>query len=354
MANLRPRGATARGPGRIRRVTTRQPFAPPTVLSGAALPLALRDLTSPPEAAYLWGHLPPGPRIGLVGTRKPSREGFRIAFETARRLSALGMTIVSGGAWGIDRAAHLGALRSRGKTLVVAPLWLDAAYPRENRTLFGAVLARGGAYLTVGELGAIPFGPTFARRNEVLVALCDVVLFGEMGVPSGALTAARFARAQGRPRLLLPWSLDAPDTCGVEAELDRAAGGYFRPSQLVRLLEGRRFDNPEYWERSAEVLLEWAAGEARRRKRRRRTGKAQASSPVQDRPPAPVQQSASKSGALSVHPDPVLAAIIGGTSTIDGLVERTGFNAAVVQHRVLCLTLEGAVCRDAAGLLRGR
>src|SRR6187455_1955742 len=112
MANLRPPGATARGSGRSHPVSTRRPQDPPSVLSGASLPLPLRDLPRPPDEAYLWGRLPPGPRIALVGRRHPSAAGFRTAFDTARRLAALGMTIVSGGAWGIDRAAHLGALRS--------------------------------------------------------------------------------------------------------------------------------------------------------------------------------------------------------------------------------------------------
>lgn len=336
IVNLGASRATSACLGRSDVVTTPYSCDRPLALSGRMLPLALQDLPRPPELAYLWGKLPPGPRIGLVGRRQPSAAGFRIAFETARRLAALGMTIVSGGAWGIDRAAHLGALRSRGRTLVVAPLRLEEAYPKQNRTLFAAVLARGGAYLSVAELGAIPFGATFARRNELLVALCDVVLFGEMGVPSGASMAGRFAREQDRPRLVLPWRLDAPDTRGTQVELDRGAGGYFRPSQIVRLLEGRTFDNPLYWERSAAVL----AAEPPRRSRHSKKGR-----DAQGQPSAPAP-------AASPERDPVLAAISSGGSTIDAIVARTGLAAAAVQHRVLLLTLEGAVRRDGAGLLR--
>jgi len=319
------------------------------VLSGASLPPELRDLPLPPEEAYLWGRLPPGPRIGLVGTREPSARGFRIAFETARQLAALGMTIVSGGAKGIDRAAHLGALRACAPTLVVAPMWLGRAYPKEHHRLFSTIVARDGGYLTVSASTDVPFRPTFARRNEALVALCDVVLFGEMGVPSGALMAARFARRSGRPRLVLPWAVDAPDTLGTQGELEGGAQGYFRPSQLVRLLEGRPFDNPEYWQRSTEVLREWAAAEARRRKRRRRTGKAQGSMRFEG--PVEAERSGGNEPVIAAG-DPVLAAIANGATTIDALVERTGLPAAVAQHRVLGLTLQGVVLRDGGGLLR--
>lgn len=127
-------------------MTTSRPATRPIVLEGEALPHQLRDMRRQPDAAYLWGRLPPGPRVGIVGSRSPSREGFRIAFEVARELAALGMTIVSGGALGIDRAAHLGALRARGKTLVVAPLWYERAYPKQNRKLFHRIVAGGSAY----------------------------------------------------------------------------------------------------------------------------------------------------------------------------------------------------------------
>lgn len=329
------------------------------MLSGASLPHQLRDLTRPPEQAFLWGRLPPGPRIGIVGTRTPSRDGFRIAFEVARQLAALGMTIVSGGALGIDRAAHLGALRARGKTLVVAPLWYGRAYPKGNRELFASVVAKQSAYLTVSDLDAEPIEPTFRRRNQALVALCDVLLLGEMGVPSGTLMAARFARDARVPHFILPWSVRTLDARGTAAQLARQVPGYFNPVQLIELLRGRAFDNPCYWQRSPGAVQERTRALEKKAQERARKKKA----------PSSVGKSASsgkKRASSAAHPgkgateevqaapttDPIAWAIANGATTIDAIAESTRLGAAVVQHRVLRLTLEGVVLRDAAGLLR--
>jgi DNA processing protein len=325
-------GATRGRSGRL----CGMPNGPPTVLSGVTLPHQLRDLPRPPEEAYLWGRLPPGPRVGIVGTRESSTRGFRIAFEVARQLASLGMTIVSGGAKGIDRAAHLGALRARAPTLVVAPAWLHRATPGMNVRLFDLAVERGGGYLTVASPTDSLIEPTYWRRNEILVALCDVVLFGEMGVPSGALSAARYARNLGVPRFILPWHPGAPDLRGTQAELERGAIPYYRSGQLVSLLSARTFDNPDYWERSPAALV----GPPRKRKRRRKKAAAASSCEVV------------ATSFRAIDGDPVLDAIARGATTVDLLVEATGLSAAAAQHRVLGLTLEGAVYRDQGGLLQ--
>jgi len=158
--------------------------------------------------------------------------------------------------------------------------------------------------------------------------------------------AGRFAREQGRPRLVIPWSLDAPDTRGTQAELDRGAGGYFRPSQLVRLLEGRTFDNPAYWEGAAQVLEALAVAEAEERRRKRRGGRVSSDVAGPLGPNGPFEPEHTRS------PDVVLSAVRGGAVTVDAVAERTQLAPEVVQHRVLLLTLEGCLYRDAAGLLR--
>jgi predicted Rossmann fold nucleotide-binding protein DprA/Smf involved in DNA uptake len=259
------------------------------------------------------------------------------------------MTIVSGGALGIDRAAHLGALRARGKTLVVAPLWCDRAYPAENRRLFGSILAKEGAYLTVSASDAQPIAPAFARRNEVLVALCDVLLLGEAGVPSGTLMAARFARRAGVPQFLLPWSVRALDARGTQSEFARGVPGYFHPVQLVRVLEGRGFDNATYWELSGRaVQARTLALDAKAKLRGRGKKKAGA----KKRGAGKQEQKVVAADRAPPSTDVVVVAIAAGATTIDAVAEVTQLGAAAVQHRVLRLTLEGMVLRDGAGLLR--
>ncbi|HSC89699.1 MAG TPA: DNA-processing protein DprA, partial [Polyangiaceae bacterium] len=144
-------------------------------------PFSLRELREPGTHAYLWGEFPPGPYVAIVGSREASEVGNAAARRLARELAAEGVTIVSGGAVGIDASAHRGALDAGGRTLVVGPVWLDRAYPEENRPLFAEILKRGGAYCCVTGEETKAHYPSFFRRNEALVALCQLLIVGESG-----------------------------------------------------------------------------------------------------------------------------------------------------------------------------
>src|SRR5690606_38703815 len=202
------------------------------------------------------------------------------------------------------------------------------------------------AYLTTSRADAEPFTPTFRRRNEVLVALCDVLLLGETGTPSGALNAAQYAREANLPHFLLPWSTRALDTRGTQAEFGRHVPGYFNPVQLVELLSSRVFDNVDYWERSVRAAREHTR--ALEKKDEQRSGRKK-----QRAAAAPPGARVSPTAAPELD-DPVACAIARGATTIDAIAERTRLAAAVVQHRVLLLTLQGAILRDGSGLLRVR
>ncbi|HEY2370699.1 MAG TPA: DNA-processing protein DprA, partial [Polyangiaceae bacterium] len=97
-------------------------------LSGAGLPVRLRELAQPPSVVYVHGEIPTdgaAATVAIVGTRRPTAEGATFAYELARDLAEQGVVIVSGGAVGIDTQAHRGALAAGGRTVVVAPSSFD-------------------------------------------------------------------------------------------------------------------------------------------------------------------------------------------------------------------------------------
>ncbi len=189
--------------------TQSQGVTDPRVLRGDDLPARLRELPTPPEPLYLWGRLPPGPLVGIVGTRNPSPEAERFTSALARELASAGVAVASGGAAGIDVAAHRGAFEATGVTLVVAPSGLDRAYPAQHEGFFREIVARGGGYLTPSEPEAPPSIPAFHRRNRVLAALVDALVLVEAAEPSGALRTTHAARRFGRPVFVVahaPWN----------------------------------------------------------------------------------------------------------------------------------------------------
>lgn len=120
-------------------------------------PMLLGQTNNPPAVLFYKGNLPEGNRIvSIVGSRKATPYGVNVSYQLAKELAAHGVTIVSGGARGIDTAAHNGALASGGATIVVAASGLDYVYPQENRKLFKAVCEHGGAVVSEYPLGCVP------------------------------------------------------------------------------------------------------------------------------------------------------------------------------------------------------
>ncbi len=194
-------------------------------LRGAELPSALTTLPAPPEELWLSGPWPDGPAVALVGTRKASAEALRFTSQLARELAERGIWIVSGGAEGIDTAAHRGALAAQGggATLVVAPAGIERPYPAENAELFQAILGRGGAYVSLVPPAVAATRQAFFPRNAVLVALAQVLVVVETGVRGGARNAAKVARALGRPCLVVPQAPWCRAALGGLVELELGA-----------------------------------------------------------------------------------------------------------------------------------
>jgi DNA processing protein len=141
------------------------------------------------------------PAIAIVGARAASGGAMKRAHTIARHLSERGAHVVSGGALGVDGAAHRGVLAGEGagQTIVVLGSGVDVAYPSRHAQLFEDVIARGGVLVSMFPLGMQPRRGTFLQRNELIAAFADAVVVIEAQVKSGSLSTAGHAKNLGRP-----------------------------------------------------------------------------------------------------------------------------------------------------------
>jgi len=170
-----------------------------------------------------------GPAVAIVGARAASRLGMDRAHAAARHLAERGVHVVSGGALGIDGAAHRGAIRS---TTVVLGSGVDVAYPARHAGLFDQIIANGGALISMMPDGAEPRRGSFVARNPLIAALADVVVVVEADRHSGSLTTARAATKLGR--LIVAY----PGSRGCDELLRTGAAIAEEPADVERGLAG--------------------------------------------------------------------------------------------------------------------
>ena len=191
-------------------------------------PAGLAELHDPPPAVFIRGRLQPadldGRRLlGIVGSRRASDAGLRLARDLARFAASAGVLVVSGLALGIDAAAHAGALEGGGPTVGVLGCGVDVVYPRTNAGLFERVVENG---MLVSEY-ACGVGPApwrFPARNRLIAAMAEAVLVVEAEARSGALITADHALDLGRDVLAVPGSPAARGAAGTNGLLKAGAG----------------------------------------------------------------------------------------------------------------------------------
>ena len=195
-------------------VTTRDPFYPPL----------LAECSDRPPFLFVHGDLDilRSTTLSVVGTRKPSLDGQRAATELTHAAVALGLTVVSGLALGIDGVAHQAVLSAKGSTIAVLPSGLDQIYPSRHHRL-AANIAKSGAVVSEFPLGTPPRKHHFHRRNRTLSGFSQGTLVIEAGRPSGTLITASAAADQGRDVMTLPWSIYHPEGAGCRYLLDAGA-----------------------------------------------------------------------------------------------------------------------------------
>ncbi len=136
---------------------------------------------------------PEGPRVAVVGSRRPSPYGEAVAEQLGLELARAGVVVISGLALGIDAAAHRGALNGGGVTVAVMGTGVDVVYPAAHGVLAEAILAGGGALVSQFPDGTAPRRHNFPARNHTMAALSDLVVVVEAGEGSGALITAEAA-----------------------------------------------------------------------------------------------------------------------------------------------------------------
>lgn len=172
-------------------------------------PAKLKNISDPPPYLFFKGDLAlfDGPSLAIVGARRPTDYGRRMASRLAGELASAGVTIVSGLAFGIDATAHQATLEKGGKTSAVFGCGLDYIYPPAHSTL-AARIAESGCLFSEFPRGTKPERYNFPVRNRIISGLTDGVLVVEAAQKSGALVTANLALEQGRDVLAIPGSID--------------------------------------------------------------------------------------------------------------------------------------------------
>jgi len=189
---------------------------------GDGYPADLGEIHDPPARLFVRGRLPAEPMIAIVGSRRATSYGLRVAYQLAADLSSSGVAVVSGLARGIDAAAHRGALSGPTPTVAVMATGLDRIYPPEHAELATAI-ARTGALVTEAPDGTAPLPARFPIRNRIISGMSKGVVVVEAAARSGALITARMAAEQGRDVFAVPGSIENPLTEGTHALIDDGA-----------------------------------------------------------------------------------------------------------------------------------
>lgn len=192
--------------------------------SQASYPHRLRHLPDPPGRLFVRGDLGvlEAPCVTIVGSRRSTRYGRRVAWELAGAAVRAGWTVVSGLALGVDGAAHRGALDAGGMTVAVLGSGPDRAQPRAHAGLMEEVLVRGSV-LSEHAPGVAPRRHHFPRRNRLLAALASRVVVVEAAVRSGALLTAGLAAELGVDVWAVPGSVFSPCSRGTHGLLEDGA-----------------------------------------------------------------------------------------------------------------------------------
>lgn len=339
---------TAAAPGQARALIT---------LGDKRYPSALLHSADPPLMLYAqgaanWLHRPHplvemGHCLAMVGSRHPTAQGADNARQFARALAAMGWSVISGLAAGIDAAAHQGALEAATTqqqpamppamppahpcTVAVVGTGLDQVYPQRHRAL-AAQISQHGLLLSEFALGTPPIASNFPKRNRLIAGLSAGTLVVEAAVASGSLITARLASEQGREVFAIPGSIHAPQSRGCHALIRQGA----------KLVE------------TAQDIIEELA----------HSHPSAPSTPIKRRRPSAAQQAGLDLGAAAAvaatatpapapaPAHPILDALGFDPMGLDTLSARTGLDAASLQAQLLELELEGWVASQPGGLFQ--
>ncbi len=234
----------------------------------AAYPALLRTLPDAPVLLYCMGDLSllANPAVAVIGSRKATPRGQALAGHMAGAFASWGITVVSGMAWGIDKAAHEAALDRTGSSIAVLGTGIDVPYPRANARLYDRMAAKG---LLVSEFapGTPALRENFPIRNRIISGLSLGVIVVEAASRSGTLITSRLALEQGREVYAVPGAALSGQSLGCQELVRQGAKPVFAPEDVLEDLAGPLRD----FGVQAEHLTQEAA-ERRRRAEAEGTG----------------------------------------------------------------------------------
>jgi len=296
-----------------------------------SFPVMLRSIPDPPLVLYVKGTFEPRDlnAVAIVGSRKCSFYGREQAERFAALLAGSGFTVVSGGARGIDTAAHRGAMsHPHGRTVAVLGSGLDVPYPPENAPLFEQIAAGRGAVVSEFPLGTPPNRENFPRRNRVVSGMSRGVLVVEADEKSGALITARQAcDDHGRPVFAVPGRVDNPLSAGPHLLI---RDGATLAAKLEDVLDGL---GPLPSEAVEPSLFDGRAPAVA-------TGNGDS-----DAGAMPVAPATASIAGLSERQQLILSGIGADTADVDTIVARTSLPAHVVLQELTFLSLKGQLHR---------
>ncbi len=294
------------------------------VIDEPGYPRLLRHIPDPPPLLYVRGRLREEDALGLgvVGTRRCTAYGREQADRLSAVCSQAGLCIISGGARGVDGAAHRAALRVQGRTIAVLGSGLAKPYPQEHEALFDAIAGGGeagpggGAVVSELPMSTPPIAENFPRRNRIISGLALGVLVVEAPLGSGAMITARLAgEDHGRDVLALPGRVDSRLSAGCH--------------KMIREGWATLVTN------AADILD--ALGDA---------GRLLKAGLMEDRDPASnPRPKPALSASLTVSQRCVLG-VLGQPRALDQIVAATGLAVGVIQGDLTVLEIRGLVTRS--------
>ena len=203
-------------------------------------PECLRRIENPPALLFVRGVdlREIFPTLAIVGSRKPTEQGKKAAFSVAAKLSLSGFTVVSGGALGIDKMAHLGAFAAGGKTVLVLGCGIDSDYLKSNEYIRKAA-EQNGAVISEFLPKASATRYSFPIRNRIISALSSGVIVVEAARESGALITATYAMEQGRDVFAVPGDISLEEYEGNNQLIKDGATVITSIEDILSVYEGR-------------------------------------------------------------------------------------------------------------------
>ena len=269
-------------------------------------PELLRQIYDPPIVLYVRGKLTPGDKnaVAMVGSRTTTHYGLETARKLAYQLAYVGVTVVSGGARGIDSAAHQGALAAKGRTITVLGTGINLVFPPENKELFEHITANG-AVITQFPFNRQADKQSFPIRNRIVAGMTLGTVVVEANLSSGALITANFATEYGRQVFAVPGRIDSPQSKGCHDLIKKGA----------KLCEGAEDILSEF-----EYLF-----------------------PASNRPPSASETGVLPALTLSENEQKVYDALSNEESSIDEVIRRSGLPSSAVSVVLLGLEMKRVV-----------